>query len=797
MNYAIRRRVMYWSQNKIFQKKYLPQSPIFALVIGVNTYEGEKYKEFQLTGAVGDANDFQKYLLEDLRVPKEHITSLRDKGATRTAIIQGFRDLGSDQRIVRGQAIIVIYFAGHGAAADKPKEWSDWESPDNRIEMLCPSDMGLLDGKKVVIEGIPDRTISQLLTVISNAKGNNITLILDCCHSAGINRGGDSNDAPNTRSRQLLQPPKVSPDCDSTIWSLAPKTQAVAGFAGTPRDSHVLLAACSRSQTAKEVDGKGLFTRALLKVMRERSMAKGELTYTSLMRSLSIPQHWQTPHLDGKHIHQKIFTLWKDIAESPRIACSYGDGQSFLTLRAGSLLGITPNSTFHIYRTESGSGLYTTAAAQRVGTYISYLIPSAPDFFSKSSQPWYYAQMVTLSGFNFAIHCNDPNLLTTVLGDNRGPELLLAVSIVLNSRDADLCLTVEEREGQKVVLFDWGNRNPLLSAERTGLPPHSSSCPYDPSSDGISKIRNIINLYAHFTSHLDTPNVFPLTKFVSIEMKQLHESKLTGPNLLTSGDNESIHVSVDMSLPENQRPYYGFTIHNITKVNLYVYLFYFDASTLEIDTWYNPKMGSDHVEGQGHKVDACLPPNEKLDLGAGHAGVLPFQFNVPPKQDVDICFFKFFVSHQPVDLGSINQSPLPEFLAVSRGARQTKPPSPPPLPPVLPDSWASRTISVIQKHNSAEQKRVTTRDPCGADISTIHTAPSPSPSPLLPLAPVPEPLPGHTSTTHAIDSQALARNVPPEPTQWWQWLLTWMRRPLEVGYAAIYAARGFFTAKRT
>ncbi|KAK0236293.1 caspase domain-containing protein [Armillaria nabsnona] len=742
-------------------------SNIFALVIGVDTYEGAKYKKFQLTGAVGDADDFQQYLLEDLRVPKEHITSLRDKGATRTAIIQGFRDLGSDQRIVRGQAIIVIYFAGHGAAADKPKEWLDWESPDDRIEMLCPSDMGLLDGKKGVIEGIPDRTISQLLTVISNAKGNNITLILDCCHSAGINRGGESNDAPNMRSRQVLQPPKVSPDCDSAIWSLAPTTQAVAGFAGTPRDSHVLLAACSRSQTAKEVDGKGLFTRALLKVMRESSMTRGELTYTSLMRCLIIPQ--QTPHLDGKHIHQKVFALWSNNADSPRIACRYEVGQTFLTLQAGSLLGITCDSIFHIYNTESGSGPYTTAVAKPVGTYISHLIPSTPDFFSQPSQPrvrWYYAQLVTLSGFNFATYCNDPNLLPTVLGDNRGPEFLLAVSTVLNPNDADLCLTVKEEKGHKMVFFDWGNQNRLLSAEKTGLPSRSSRCRYDLSSDGISRIRNIINRYAHFTSHLDTLNLFPLTKFVSIEMKQLDENKqkMTGPDLLNGRDNEPIHITVDMFLLEDKRPCYGFAIHNISEVGLYVYLLYFDPSTLQIDAWYNPKMGPDNMGGQDPQVDPCLSPNAKLHLGLGVAGVRPFRFDVPEDQDVDICFFKFFVSDRPVDLGSIIQSPLSELLAINRGAIQSKNPSPPPPPPILPDSWASRTISVIQKRKSAEQKHVTTRDPYGADIS-IHTAPSPSPSPLLPSVPVPGPLPGHTSTNHATDSQALARNVPPEPTQ--------------------------------
>ncbi len=69
--------------------------------------------------------------------------------------------------------MIIIYFAGHGALATKPDEWSDWVS-DKNIEMLCPADIGAPDTNGKVIEGISDRTISWLLLDLSIAKGNNI-----------------------------------------------------------------------------------------------------------------------------------------------------------------------------------------------------------------------------------------------------------------------------------------------------------------------------------------------------------------------------------------------------------------------------------------------------------------------------------------------------------------------------------------------------------------------------------------------------------------------------------------------
>ncbi len=80
-----------------------------------------------------------------------------------------------------------------------------------------------------------------------------------------------------------------------------------------------------------------------------------------------------------------------------------------------------------------------------------------------------------------------------------------------------------------------------------------------------------------------------MSDFASIEMKRLVH---VGSNLCPDGENllsavedgKYIQLNVDASLPPNQCPSYGFTIQNESGVNLYAYLFYFDASTLEIGT---------------------------------------------------------------------------------------------------------------------------------------------------------------------------------------------------------------------
>lgn len=144
----------------------------FALIIGIDEYQYGEYEN--LVAAVADAEQFEKYLLEELRTPREHIINLRNGQATRKAIIDGFKKLISDSRIVPGMAAIIIYYSGHGAVTPKPDEWTDWQTYDNEIEMLCPADIGVLDTNDKVVEGIPDRTISELLLELATAKGNNI-----------------------------------------------------------------------------------------------------------------------------------------------------------------------------------------------------------------------------------------------------------------------------------------------------------------------------------------------------------------------------------------------------------------------------------------------------------------------------------------------------------------------------------------------------------------------------------------------------------------------------------------------
>ncbi|PBK76176.1 hypothetical protein ARMSODRAFT_1080291 [Armillaria solidipes] len=651
----------------------------FALTIGINTYNSASFKSEELKGAVNDADEFEKYLCEDLGVPEENIIRLRNEEATRSAIIDGFRSLENNRKIVANMAAIIIYYAGHGAVAHKPVEWKDWETPGDEIEILCPSDMGLPDENNKIVDGIPDRTISQLLLDLSKAKGNNITLILDCCHAAGINRGGPRTidgeaGQVELRPRNIQSVQNLSPNCDAGLYLREP------GHSGSLWDSHVLLAACRRSQTAWEKNGSGIFTEALLKGMRCEPLV-GVLTYASLMRRLELPEDMiQTPHLDGKYIHRRLFD--SSPLDSSMILCHREEDR--LVLDAGSLQGITVDSTFAIHGADLSDPVphqIATAVVKKVENFVSYLQPLDVAFFTTYGDhrfPW-YARLTRASGPVLAIHCNSPDDLTRILTKDCETGLTVPAIATDNRCEADLCLTVEG----STVFFDRGDKDSVFGASKDF--PSRFSAGLDVNN--ITGIRRVVDRYGRFNSHLNAPGSLPFSDYISMKMHELKIDKgglsPTGDNILPDGEEKPIEFVIDSSLGEK---YYGFTIHNTSNIDLYAYLFYFDASTLEIDAWYcPPNLGSNKKEGL---VDTYLQRGSTLTLGFGSGGMSPIRFTVPDGQDVDVSFFKIFVTTQAVNLRSISQSP-PFNEAIKRAAERA--------PPPVPKDWASRTIPVVSR----------------------------------------------------------------------------------------------------
>ncbi|EIM84388.1 uncharacterized protein STEHIDRAFT_36991, partial [Stereum hirsutum FP-91666 SS1] len=149
---------------------------LYAVIIGINKYQHIEH----LSAAVADANAVRSFLETSMCVPKQRISTLLDEAATRANILGQLQQLANTDVIQRDDPILIFY-AGHGAQTEL--------LGGETIEMICPYDFRADgDSKDASAQGIPDFTLGHLLNRISMAKGNNVTVIFDCCHAGSATR---------------------------------------------------------------------------------------------------------------------------------------------------------------------------------------------------------------------------------------------------------------------------------------------------------------------------------------------------------------------------------------------------------------------------------------------------------------------------------------------------------------------------------------------------------------------------------------------------------------------------------
>ncbi|KAI0031235.1 peptidase C14, caspase domain-containing protein, partial [Vararia minispora EC-137] len=155
-----------------------------ALLIGINEYP-ELDDAKKLYGSVADVDLIRQFLVTKLRVPEAHISTLLNKDATHDHIISSIMDLALDSTIEKDDPILIFY-AGHGGTLPKPPRWN---ANSSEIQCLVAYDAGYNDVKGMWVKGVvPDVVLTSLLDTLSKVKGNNITVILDCCHSGSGTR---------------------------------------------------------------------------------------------------------------------------------------------------------------------------------------------------------------------------------------------------------------------------------------------------------------------------------------------------------------------------------------------------------------------------------------------------------------------------------------------------------------------------------------------------------------------------------------------------------------------------------
>ncbi|KZV65120.1 hypothetical protein PENSPDRAFT_756783 [Peniophora sp. CONT] len=675
------------------------QPLLHALVIGIDKYQSNRIPN--LRGAVADADALVKYLREELHVPDGQIYNLRDEKATRDAIIGELRDLRWRNAIRKGDPIL-IFFAGHGTTTNAPP---GWVTASQKISLIVPHDCWDMKSADIRTHAIPDRTIGALLHELAEpesgpGKGNNITVILDCCSSGSGTRIPEFSDSHRERCFEPDEPVLIPPALDEDIWGNVPQdrsTTVLSGYFFSGMRSHVLLAACRESEHAREGSLQGMFTTVLLEALRGVAMDK--LTYRDLMQRIrTIP--YQTPQCEGHNTDRILFDA--KVVSKGRLVyqATFRVSDSKFILEAGAIHSITSGARFTVYASKE------------------LAIRNQPFAFMKASEVRPFETVLkcvaytSLTALNVEMAKPAPSWLAVQTSMGRVEALRLYVrpsrsvrpvteafnaaielqrrsggpGIILCQDDVSSHLSISSHEGHiDYTICDSVLRNLGLRAR------------HQTTNTEPNHICAVLNAAARFFWHLDSsPQKNEVGNSIEVEMYKIVRNKdvEAGRTLLrpwtTSGPNLLSRCSDYVELLADRTTAYGIGIRSSLQVPLHIWVFYFDCSKLSITEYYKPP-------ATGNGAEASLPANGVLSVGYGAGGGAPFTYYVNPPQDMDVGYLKIFASTKQVDLSHIEQhSPFSTPTTIRGMERKADEPD---------AMWDTHMITVVQRSPGPARRR--------------------------------------------------------------------------------------------
>ena len=303
----------------------------FALLVGINNY---KYPDRipSLAGSLNDVEEMRQLLIEKFEFPPENIVTLKDSEATHAAIISQLQT----QLIARAQPgdIIVFHYSGHGS---QMKDVTG-QMNNGMDETIVPWDSRDPAGKVFDISGAELHPLLQQLAT----KTNNVTFVLDSCHSGTLVRGA------RTRGLQadVRTPPPLPGYAIAATRGLGAANDAAPRFA--------TIAAATSIETAFEhtADGKdhGALTYFLVRQLRS---AKAGVTYRDIMDNVAgdVTAYYPSQHvsLEGAEADQFVFGDGSSLARAYVTASPSRLTSNTVTLTVGQVQGAAVGSTYDVY----------------------------------------------------------------------------------------------------------------------------------------------------------------------------------------------------------------------------------------------------------------------------------------------------------------------------------------------------------------------------------------------------------------------------------------------------------------
>ncbi len=152
-----------------------------ALLVGINTYPPHSNIP-NLGGSITDVELQRHLLIYRFGFKPEDIVTLTNAQATRSNILSKFEDHLIKQ--AKPEDVVVFHYSGHGSqVADPDRDYSDGLN-----STLVPFDSSrpATTGAGGIVQDITGHTLFLLMAALQT---ENVTVVLDCCHSGGAKRG--------------------------------------------------------------------------------------------------------------------------------------------------------------------------------------------------------------------------------------------------------------------------------------------------------------------------------------------------------------------------------------------------------------------------------------------------------------------------------------------------------------------------------------------------------------------------------------------------------------------------------
>ncbi|KAJ2925148.1 hypothetical protein H1R20_g11945, partial [Candolleomyces eurysporus] len=568
-------------------------TPIFALIIGIDSYKSGSI--WNLHSCVDDAERIRRWLLHDLDVPKDQIRLLSDSQASKNNIEDTFMEHLVNNPSIQRDDPILIYFAGHGSRLSAPKDWYPGIRKPRTVEVLCTYDFDSKD-EHGRISGISDRSMNAMLRELAAVKGDNITLVLDCCFTPF-----QTPENLRERSRTRWTPPSRARSED--LWrGLWPGARALPqhsqfGFLEPCPTTHVVVAACSPGHIATEGKEGGRLTANLLYAFSNLTLHR--TTYAQLLDHLNHHagegQHFVCL---GKNKSRVIFNDVPFTVDRQFLSVTSGRGRD-LRIEAGKIHGIMEGTEISLH-------VHNYNCSKNPAFAVAVVLKVYPTWSLARVKPQSQDVQVPRCCWGRIARWNNPQpfrvkLKSSVASLTRVWKLKkdipldstrtlkssgITIERVEHAKQADISLTVYRRD---VVV----ERNDSSIVGKLG--------------ERVVRIEDtnpikVINDAARFNLHLQTNNPEkPLENATRMEVYSIDADTLSkvGGNLLRDG-RAAIHC--------NYNPIFTVILTNTSKYDLWPYIVSMDPNT------YATHMIYPHPEEE--EQYAPLPAGGILEIAA-------------------------------------------------------------------------------------------------------------------------------------------------------------------------------------